>query len=59
MMTELENQKGAEFYGVKELADAAERVLRTSGTSQDKGTVVEYPNERTIRYYRDHLAKYL
>lgn len=46
-----ENLKGVEYQGVKELADAAEKVLRTSGTSQEKGTVAEYPNERTVRYY--------
>lgn len=43
--------KDTEYEGVKELADAAEGVLRTSGTSQEKGTVAEYPNERTVRYY--------
>ncbi|MEP7076012.1 MAG: MerR family transcriptional regulator [Acidobacteriota bacterium] len=50
-MLNLEAFKSVDHYGVKELADAAAAVLRSSGTSQDKGTVAEYPNERTIRYY--------
>lgn len=40
-----------EFEGVKELADAAEQILRAGGASQEKATVTDYPNERTIRYY--------
>jgi DNA-binding transcriptional MerR regulator len=47
----LDHLKNARFHGVKELADAAEELLREIGPSQDKGTVAEYPNERTIRYY--------
>lgn len=46
-----EQLKGNEYSGVRELADAAERILRTTGQSQERGTVAEYPNERTIRYY--------
>jgi DNA-binding transcriptional MerR regulator len=51
MSNSLEHLKGIEYHGVRELADAAERVLRSAGTSQEKGTVAEYPNERTVRYY--------
>lgn len=39
------------FVGVKELADAAESVLRHSALSQDRGTVADYPKERSLRYY--------
>jgi DNA-binding transcriptional MerR regulator len=51
MPTPLELFKHLEFDGVKDLADAAERVLKSLGPGQDKKTVTEFPNERTIRYY--------
>jgi DNA-binding transcriptional MerR regulator len=51
MPTPLEHFKHREFDGVKNLADAAERVLKSLGPGQDKKTVTEFPNERTIRYY--------
>jgi DNA-binding transcriptional MerR regulator len=47
----LKQLRGSEYQGVKELADAAERFLREAGPTQGKGTVAEYPNERTVRYY--------
>ncbi|PYS98753.1 MAG: hypothetical protein DMF63_14275 [Acidobacteria bacterium] len=47
----LQNLKDTEYQGVKELADAAERFLREAGPVHTKGTVAEYPNERTVRYY--------
>lgn len=50
-MDRIEDQKGQEYFGVKELADAAERVLAADGRMQEKGTVANYPNERTIRFY--------
>jgi DNA-binding transcriptional MerR regulator len=46
-----EQLKNSRFHGVKELADAAEELLREMGSSQERGTVAEYPNERTVRYY--------
>lgn len=51
MFLRLDDFKYQEFNGVRELAEGAERYLRAHGTSQEKGTVAEYPNERTIRYY--------
>lgn len=51
MSISLRDLKDIEYNGVRELAEAAERVLRSSGTSQERGTVAEYPNERTVRYY--------
>jgi DNA-binding transcriptional MerR regulator len=51
MLDLLRNLKETEYQGVKELADAAEGVLREAGPSYRKGTVAEYPNERTVRYY--------
>ena len=51
MSNRLEHLKEAQFSGVKSLADAVERILRSSDSSQNRGTVAEYPNERTIRYY--------
>lgn len=43
--------KNVEYAGVRELARAAEHFLRSTGTSQEKGTVKDFPNERTVRYY--------
>lgn len=51
MVQQLEDLKHIEYHGVRELARAAEHFLRTTGTIQGKGTVADYPNERTIRYY--------
>lgn len=48
---ELDQIKQVQYVGVKELADAAEQILKEMGSSQEKGTVTEYPNERTIRFY--------
>lgn len=47
----LQDLKDTEYQGVKELAEAAERILRNAGPVHKKGTVAEYPNERTVRYY--------
>jgi DNA-binding transcriptional MerR regulator len=47
----LEDLKDIEYNGVRELARAAEHFLRSTGMIQEKGTVADYPNERTIRYY--------
>ncbi|MEP6786912.1 MAG: MerR family transcriptional regulator [Acidobacteriota bacterium] len=51
MSGSLSESTNTEYQGVKELADAAERFLRSAGPSQEKGTVTEYPNERTVRFY--------
>src|SRR5690349_18785693 len=51
MAYSLEHFRNSEFNGVKDLADAAEQILQSVGPSQGKGTVTEYPNARTIRYY--------
>lgn len=51
MSNSLEQLRQAEFHGVRELAQAAAVVLSSIGSSQERGTVAEYPNERTIRYY--------
>jgi DNA-binding transcriptional MerR regulator len=47
----LQTLKDTEYQGVKELAEAAERFLREAGPIHRKGTVTEFPNERTVRYY--------
>lgn len=39
------------FTGVAELADHASRILTESGPVQERGTVSDVPDERTIRYY--------
>lgn len=51
MIDLVRKQREEEYFGVKELSDAAERLLRAVGPTQERGTVAEYPNERTIRYY--------
>lgn len=51
MVQLLESLKHIEYHGVRELARAAEHFLKSTGTTQEKGTVADYPNERTIRYY--------
>lgn len=51
MAKALDALKNVEYTGVRELARAAEHFLRSTGTSQDRGTVKDFPNERTIRYY--------
>jgi DNA-binding transcriptional MerR regulator len=51
MIDLVRKQNADEYVGVKELSDAAERLLRAVGPSQERGTVAEYPNERTTRYY--------
>lgn len=39
------------YVGVAELAGEAARILTESGLAQERGTVSELPDERTIRYY--------
>lgn len=51
MIDLVKKHSAEEYVGVKELSDAAELLLREVGPSQERGTVAEYPNERTIRYY--------
>jgi DNA-binding transcriptional MerR regulator len=47
----LENLRNRKFLGVAELAAEATAVLGQIGPSQERGTVTEFPDERTIRYY--------
>lgn len=39
------------YVGVAELAGEVARILGESGLAQERGTVSEVPDERTIRYY--------
>ena len=43
--------KGRTFIGVAELAAEAAKILSESGPIQERGTVRDVPDERTIRYY--------
>lgn len=43
--------KGKTFVGAAELAQEAARILSESGPVQERGTVRDVPDERTIRYY--------
>jgi DNA-binding transcriptional MerR regulator len=51
MNSPLENIRGQKYIGVVELANQAARILAEIGTTQDRGTVSEMPDERTLRYY--------
>ena len=51
MNSPLENIRGQKYIGVVELARQAARILAEIGTTQDRGTVSEMPDERTLRYY--------
>jgi DNA-binding transcriptional MerR regulator len=51
MSTPLEKMRSRKYIGVVELANQAARILAEIGTTQDRGTVSEMPDERTLRYY--------
>jgi DNA-binding transcriptional MerR regulator len=51
MNTRIEDLREKKFVGVVELASAATAILAESAPVQERGTVSEYPDERTIRYY--------
>jgi DNA-binding transcriptional MerR regulator len=51
MNTTLETIRSRKYIGVVELANQAARILAEIGTTQDRGTVSEMPDERTLRYY--------
>jgi DNA-binding transcriptional MerR regulator len=51
MKTRVEGLRGRKFVGVADLASAATAILSESAPVQERGTVSEYPDERTIRYY--------
>jgi DNA-binding transcriptional MerR regulator len=51
MSAQLEKIRGQKYIGVVELAKQAARILAEIGTTQDRGTVSEMPDERTLRYY--------
>ena len=51
MKDALEGLRQRKYLGVAELADTAARVLAETGPVQERGTVSEVPDERTVRYY--------
>ena len=51
MRNQLEFFKDRKFIGVAELAAAATGILENSDSQQGRGTVKEYPDERTVRFY--------
>ena len=52
LQSRLQGMRSAKFVGVAALADEAERLLRaTGGIAQERGTVSEIPDERTVRFY--------
>lgn len=51
MKKQLESIRQRKFVGVAELANEAAKILAESGLAQERGTVSDVPDERTIRYY--------
>lgn len=51
MKKQLESIRQRKFVGVAELAGEAAKILAESGLAQERGTVSEVPDERTLRYY--------
>lgn len=51
MLLLLDEFRGRRFYGTAELADAAASILQQVGPTQERGTVKDFPDERTVRYY--------
>jgi DNA-binding transcriptional MerR regulator len=51
MKESLRSLRGHTFIGVTELAAGAAKILAESGPLQERGTVRDLPNERTVRYY--------
>jgi DNA-binding transcriptional MerR regulator len=47
----LESVRQRKFVGVAELAGEAAKILAESGLAQERGTVSDLPDERTVRYY--------
>lgn len=51
MRDALEKMRGEKYVGVAGLAVEAAKILTESGLAQERGTVTEVPDERTVRYY--------
>ena len=44
-------EKGKKYVGLPEFARVSEQILAELGLEQERGTVTNVPDERTIRYY--------
>ena len=51
MKDALEKMRHEKYVGVAWLASEAAKILTGSGLAQERGTVTEVPDERTVRYY--------
>ena len=51
MKQTVEKLRQRTYIGVAELAEQVAKILAEAGPSQERGTVSEVPDERTIRYY--------
>src|SRR5215213_5692108 len=51
MKDALEKMRGEKYVGVAGLAVEAAKILSESGLAQERGTVTDVPDERTVRYY--------
>lgn len=51
MKNELEAAREQKYVGVAELTEAAAKILTVRGFVQERATVSDVPDERTVRYY--------
>jgi DNA-binding transcriptional MerR regulator len=47
----VEKERGRKYIGLPEFAETAEKILSELDLEQERGTVTNVPDERTIRYY--------
>jgi len=47
----VEKERGRKYVGLPEFAQAGERIISELALEQERGTVTNLPDERTIRYY--------
>lgn len=47
----VEKERGSKYIGLPKFAQTAERILSELDLEQERGTVTNVPDERTIRYY--------
>ncbi len=47
----LDDFRGRQFLGTADLADEATSIIKQVGATQERGTVKDHPDERTVRYY--------
>jgi DNA-binding transcriptional MerR regulator len=51
MRHSIEKERGRKYVGLPEFAEMGQRILSQLNLEQERGTVTNVPDERTIRYY--------